>query len=288
MKHSFVLFSFLGPLFVSAMAYAYIPPYWMILSRTADSHGHGVYQIDQDVAFQHGDEPYIVNEKWTVMGENSMRLVVTGRKQLQNQIHLTYIYRDGHRYFVDENGVKKSEHAPEDWFEPFLHFRLSKNAKSLAVARGLAPSISLKSEPFKYTQKKPTQDPEPFVRLSRVDGTVSYALGTPTPPNSSELLPGLWVEQDHFFVRRIRFKSQTEISAQNYKNFHDLWLARDLQITWPGRQAKVTVNNVVNLGPDNKNKSHFDPAELNFGKDPGLARLLPDEASIRDFYTHMR
>lgn len=271
-----------------SLAQAYIPPYWMILSRSAETHGHGVYLIDQDVVFQHGDDPYIVNEKWTVLSEGTMRLVVSGRKQLQNQIHLTYIYRDGHRYFVDENGVKKTERAPDDWFEPFLHFRQAKSAKSLAIARGLAPPSSAKSEPFKYSQKKPMPEPEGYVRLSRVDGSVSYALGTPTPPNTNELLPGWWLEQDHFFVRKIRFKSQAEVSAQNYKNFHDLWLARDVQVTWPGKQAKISVNNVVSLGPDAKNKSSFDPNELNFGKDPSVARVLPDDASIRDFYTHMR
>jgi hypothetical protein len=273
---------------LSVSAWAYIPPYWMILSRTADNHGHGVYQVDQEVAFQIGDEPVIVNERWTIENENTMRLEVTGKKQVGEQIHLTYIYRDGRRYFVDENGVKKSERIPEDWFEPFLYFRQSKTLKSLAVARGMAPASSLKSEPFKYTAKKPTPDPEPFVRLSRVDGLVAYAIGTPTPPNSAELTPGIWIEQDHFLVRKIRFNSQVEILAQNYKNFHELWVPRDMQITWPGHQAKISVNNVVSLGADAKNRSSFDPADLNFGKNPQVALMLPTDQAIRDFYNHLR
>ena len=273
---------------VGSLAFAYVPPYWMILSRPADTHGHGIYQIDQDVAFQHGDDPYIVNEKWTVIGENAMKLEVTGRRQLANQIHLTYIYKDGHRYFVDENGVKKTERAPDDWFEPFLYFRFGKNAKTLAVNRGLAPAASLKSEPHKFSPKKPLPEPETFVRLARVDGTVSYAIGTPTPPTSPELFPGLWIEQDHFHVRKLRFKSQTEVLAQNFKNYRELWLARDLQVTWPGRQVKISVNNATPLGSDTKVKNQIESAELSFGKDPSVARLLPNDATIREFYTRMR
>jgi hypothetical protein len=271
----------------SVAAWAYIPPYWMILSRTADNHGHGVYQIEQEVAFQQGDEPLIVNERWTIESENTMRLEVTSRKQSE-PFHLTYIYRDGRRHWVDENGVKKSERVPEDWFEPFLYFRLSKNLKALAVQRGMAPATSLKSEPYKYTAKKPSPDPEPYVRLSRVDGLVAYAIGTPTPASTNEMLPGIWIEQDHFLVRKVRFASQAELTAQNYKNFHDLWVPRDMQISWQGHEAKVSVTNVISLGPEAKKKSSFDPSDLNFGKNPQVASQLPNDPAIRDFYSRLR
>src|SRR5271165_1585743 len=109
----------LGISFLSAPAMAYIPPYWMIMSRTADNHGRGVYVVDQDVVFNHGEEPIIVNERWFVQGEQNMRLEVTGRRQLKDLLRLTYIYQNGRRYYLDENGVKKSEPITRDWFEPY-------------------------------------------------------------------------------------------------------------------------------------------------------------------------
>ncbi len=124
MKKLFLVLTFL---FVGLEVHAYIPPYWMIMSRTADNHGKGLYVIDQDVVFSHGEkaaeEASVINERWIIQNEQSMRLEVTGRRQLKDQIRLTYIYQNGRRYFVDENGVKKSEKTSDDFFEPYFHFR---------------------------------------------------------------------------------------------------------------------------------------------------------------------
>src|SRR5688572_9149115 len=102
-------------LFSAVVSHAYIPPYWMIISRTSDNHGKGPYFIDQEVAFQVGDKTLIANERWTILNEHSMRVEVTGRRQLQDRLRMTYIYKDGRRYFVDENGVRKSEKITESF-----------------------------------------------------------------------------------------------------------------------------------------------------------------------------
>lgn len=283
------LFLFSVLIFTTTAAWAYIPPYWMIMSRTADNHGKGPYRVDQDVVFNHGDEPLIVNEKWILQGENSLRLEVTGRRQLRDRIRLTYVYQNGRRYFVDENGVKRVSRISDDFFEPFFHFRYSKNIKSHMVAQNIAPAVSLRSEPHKYSQKKPLPESEPYVRLSRVGGVVTYGIGTPTPVSGNDAYPGVWIEQDQFLIRKIRLPSQLEVSADQYKNFSKgLWLPRERMISWPGQSAKIVLNGAVSLPLTAKIKESLESNSLNFGKDPNLSRVLPDDAVIKDFYSRLR
>lgn len=275
------------------LASAYIPPYWMILSRTADNHGHGVYEIDQDVVFNHSSEPIILNEKWTVLGEQSLRLDVTGRKQLHDKVHLTYIYQNNRRYFIDENGVKKSEKISNDFTESFFHFRISKNIKPLIISDSIAPAASLRSEPHRYSERNPKAEPESYVRLGRTGGVVAYAIGTPTPPATAQNSPGLWIEQDQFVVRKIRLPSQVEVTADQYKKFsQDLWLPQERQITWQsqnvGQAAKILLNGATALGNTPKAKTNLDNGTLNFGSNPNLSRLLPADPVIREFYNRMR
>src|SRR5205814_1448852 len=83
--------------------------------------GKGIYVVDQDVVFQSASgEALVVNENWTINNENQMRLEVTGRKQLKDLIRLTFVYEDGKRYFMDENGVKRAARVQPDLFDLML------------------------------------------------------------------------------------------------------------------------------------------------------------------------
>lgn len=52
----------------------------MILSRTSDNHGHGIYQVDQDVVFNHGETPQCKHENKASLGcveglNNTIRVI---------------------------------------------------------------------------------------------------------------------------------------------------------------------------------------------------------------------
>jgi hypothetical protein len=282
-----VLF-FISLLFISSAAHAYIPPYWMIMSRTAENHGRGIVIVDQDVIFSHSQEPQIVNERWIIQGESSLRLEVTGRKQLKDVIRLTYVYQNGRRYFIDENGVRKSEKIPDNFFEPYFHFRYSKNIKPILVSQNIAPAASLKSEPHRYSEKRPLPEPDSYVRLSRVGGTISYAIGTPSPVDTQDAYPGIWIEQDRFVIRKLRLPSQLEISANNYKSYtQNLFLPQERTVSWQGQVFKILLSS-ANAGGGPKTTAALDSGSLNFGENPKLSRLLPEDAIIKDFYIRLR
>ncbi len=276
--------------FVVVSAHAHIPPYWMILSRTADNHGKNTYLVDQDVVFSHGQETLIVNERWTIVNENTLRLDVSGRQQLRDRIRFTYIYNSGRRAYLDESGALKIEKIPADFFEPYFHFRASKNVKPVLVAQGIAPGISLKSEGHRYNAKNPLVPSEPYVRLARSGGVVTYAVGTPTPESSSEGSPGIWIEQDQFVIRKIRLLSAAEVSAQKYKVFSGgLWLPQERQVSWGNQTVKINLSNASTLANTAKLKTSLETSSLRGTKEnPATPSVWPQDEIIRDFYKRLR
>ena len=183
--------------FVPVATYAYVPKFWHIMSRTAENHGRGIYRINQDVILLGEAEPLTLHETWTVESENSMRLDVTGRGKLAGAIQLTFIYDGTARYFVDKSGQKKAVRPSSDWHEPYFQFRFSKNIKPIMKAHNMIPASALERPGRLRSIEEIKHDPQDFVRLARVGGTVAYGIGTPTPANATENLPGLWIEQDN-------------------------------------------------------------------------------------------
>ncbi|OFZ19385.1 MAG: hypothetical protein A2Z20_02035 [Bdellovibrionales bacterium RBG_16_40_8] len=218
-----------------------------------------------------------------------MRLEVTGRRQLKDRVRLTYVYQNNRRYGIDENGVKRVEKTSDDFFEPYFHFRFSKNIKPMLVSQNIAPAISLRSESHRYSENKPRPDPDAYTRLSRVGGTIAYAIGSPTPSSSTDLYPGIWIEQDHFVIRKLRLLSQLEISANQYKSYsNDLWLPYNRSIRWSGNTAKIQINSATPVAASPKVKTLLQSESLNFGENPNLSRQLSEDAIIKDFYSRLR
>lgn len=272
----------------SVVAWAYIPPYWMIMSRTAESHGKGMYMIDQDVIFPGEAEPYIVNEKWYVLSEGNLRVEVTGRRELQGKINLVYIYDENRRHFIDEAGQRKALRTPGEFFEPLFHFRFSKSIKPYLVAQKIAPAESLKSEPHKYNPKETGAPPEEnFLRLGRIDGTVAYVIGLPTLPNNENQNPGLWIEQDQFTVRQVRYPSQLKVTAKRYETFSQGFkFPREREVQFNNATIRIVTNSVNGIASSGENKGRVQSSSLAGLKD--FKAQLPDEKLIRSFYSTVR
>lgn len=269
-------------LFMPSVVLAYIPPYWMIMSRVAENHGRGIYQVDQRVSFSHGEENLSVRERWFIKDSEEMRLEVVGLGALKDKIRLTFIYQNGKKYYVDPNGVRKSSAISKTFLEPYFYFRRSKIIKPMLVARDITPAVSLQSKSHRYSKEKPTAEQEPYVRLARTGGKVAYALGK--GPSA-----GIWIEQDQFHILKIRFSNELEVAASNYSSHsRGAWLPNERQITFKSNQANMVLSKVVGLSGSKKNKELFMASSLQFGKDPKVATLLPEDQIIQDFYINLR
>jgi hypothetical protein len=273
--------------FASLAAYAYIPPYWMIMSRVAENHGKGPYRVSQDVTFYHGAEPLSVHEVWTIAGEDEMRLEVYGKGPLKEQIRLRFVYDKNRRYFLDEKGSRKYVKAPLENPEIFFHFRYSKNIKPHLVALKVTPAESLRSAPFKPTPKTPNYPEENYVRLARSGGVINYALGT---PSTNQLLPGIWIEQDQFVIRKIRIRDDLEISASEYKRIKNgLMLPMTRDLLWKSRTVRISVNDADSLIYGKNTKEYLNPQDLLKRDDKDETKFVwPSDSVISEFYTELR
>ena len=266
-----------------ALVWAYIPPFWMILSRTAGNHGWGTYQVEQDVIFSHGSQPQVVREIWTIENEEKMRLKVIGRKSLDKKIDLNFVYRDYKRHQVNESGEVKSAPVTSDWFEPYFHFRSSEKIKPVLFTQKMIPQEALKKPktPWNLKQAEQMTQPEDFTRLTRVNGVVSYGI-SPTYPSTS----GLWIEQDQFHIQRLRLLSQAQILAQTYKRFaRGLWLPSTRVINWEDHSVEIRLVRVIPLRRSKTVIQKLNPQKMNPQKDKQV--WLKDDF-IKNFYLRFR
>ena len=152
----------------------------------------------------------------------------------------------------------------------------------MLVARDIAPAESLSSKGHRYSSEKPTAAQESFVRLSRTGGQVAYAIGK----SSSS---GIWIEQDQFHVLKIRFSDELDVSARQYASHsRGLWFPNERLVTFKNHEATMTVSLVTGLSSSGKILDLFKASSLQFGADPKVAVLLPEDQIIQDFYINLR
>lgn len=283
MKLILALFVFLG--FAPQICLAYIMPTRTILSKTSEKAGSGAYSIDQEVQFANGDETISLRETWIIEDERNMRLTVTGTKELQGQFSLQFLYKNGQKISL-QGGSQKTEKVPEDFLERFFNFRKSESFASVLTYFKIIPPNALKKKvyakaaDFKY-------EAEPWVRYSRAGGVVNYAFGNPTPPNEERGYPGIWIEQDHFVIRKLRLPSQVEIVADNYGEFsRDLFYPRSRTVRWGNNAVNIRLLTVSGK-PANVAKL-MQPASLNVPNNWNGISGMPVRDVITEFYTRFR
>ena len=121
--------------------------------------------------------------------------------------------------------------------------------------------------------------PEPWVRLGRVGGSISFVLGEP------KATPTLWIEQDSFLLQRIRFGSQAEIVVdENREQTSDLTFPQLRRYLWNQHSVLVRTLSVapITIGP--KTKPLMSPQSLTQEK----SNSLPEETMVQEFYSRFR
>lgn len=233
---------FLTVLLSSSLSSAYIPPGRVLLSKLSENNGAGSYQIDQDVHFTIDGERFSVRETWYVENENALRVDVQGLKALKGQIKLSFVYKNGTRFSSSQFSGNQKWSA--DFFERFFHVRQFENWTQYLTQNKMAGPSLLTKKPFVKDQKYVREN---FLRLSRCSGVVCYAFGQPTPTESEELTPGLWIEQDQFLIRKFRLPSQAEIEANNYNDYaKNLHFPRQRTVRWDNKTVEINLISIHN------------------------------------------
>ncbi len=267
---------------VAAQAFAYIPEYNMIATRAAEQHGKGSYQIEQDVTIRKEAEAFTVRETWIVNGENSMRVTFEGRGPLKGLVSGAVIYEGNSKIFYD--GSLRSQKLTEEWFEPFFHFRNSKFFRSKLVTLKVAPQDSLRDRNPLPSEGELKYEPPNFIRLSRVGGSLAWAIGL--NPIAGGESPTLWLEQDGFVVRKFKNLNHTVLRADDYAKYDDVfWFPRQRTYQFGGFTVQVATVRVQPVSLKAGSDPRFKGATLAANKE---VLKLPEVEGLRDFYQRFR
>lgn len=272
-------------LLLITLAFASIPRTSFILSKVTDHAGSGAYQIEQDVVFPGLQENLTLRETWMIEGDNLMKLTVSGPKELQDAIKMQFIYNGGQRSTLNSRG-RQNARVGEDFIEKYFHFR-TRDALARALAQDkILPATIPAPKPIKAS-KDFVYVPEPFVRLSRIGGVVTYQLG-PAPRSEKETSPSLWIEQDVFQIRKIRLASQAEVSAENYANYaRGLSLPKNRTVRW--NQKSVQINLVrITQQKASKGAAFYQATPSDISSRVGGIRDPETAKTIEEFYQRFR
>lgn len=284
MNKSFLIFALLFS--APFLSNASILPTRTIIQKTVESSGSGIYAIEQEVQFTHGEDTVYLKETWLIDSDRTMRLTVSGGKELHNSFKLQFLYTGGQKWSLS-NGSKRNEKIPEDFLEKFLNFRNADIFANQLVSQKIIPSNAMTKKPLVKVGSDYKRDIEPWVRLSRTGGIVSYAFGTPSPADQEMGNPGIWIEQDQFVVRKIRLTSQAEMYANNYNQFaKGLQYPKSRTIRWGNNivtirliSASARPQSAVNL---------LQPGSLDTTSSWEGLNNLPAKDVITEFYTRFR
>jgi hypothetical protein len=265
----------LACLLFSLFSFAYIPPLRMILERTSENAGAGVYSIDTEVQFTDGTNEASVKESWLVENDRTLRLTVTGLKDLKG-LKLTYLYNTDKKWAL-KAGKKESQPMPAEFLERWHHIRNADALTNYLVSTKVIPE-------FKKDKQSRSVFEESILKLSRSQGVVNYAIGE---PNKDSLLPKLWVEQDFFVIRKLRLPSQVELEFDNYKSYSKgLSYPKHKLIRWG--QNKVTINTLSVVPKTGNLSAQFNPQSLDSANQSEALYNQPLKGLLEEFYTRFR
>lgn len=270
----------------TSSAFAYIMPTRMILQKTAENAGSGVFAVEQEVQFTSGEETVTVKETWLIDNDHTMRLTVTGGKDLQNSFRLQFVYNGGQKWSL-QDGARTNKNIPDDFLERFLNFRSADVFASTLIKNKIIPTYAMNKKALPRTGNEIKYEPETWVRYSRTSGAVNYALGMATPAEQETNYPGLWIEQDEFVIRKLRLPSQAEMTADNYNQFsRGLSYPRSRTIRW--NNNTVTIRLISAQTRSQTAAALFQPASLDTNMKWDGINSLPAKDVITEFYTRFR
>lgn len=255
-----VLFWFIG-LFAPQQGFTYIPNISFIAKMTTNTTGRKMIQIDQEVIFKVGEEEAKVDETWLIEGDRNLKVLASGKNLYKENIKLNYVYNNKYKTFFSGKN-KQTQLTTTDFYQKIL------------FARAADSFINYLNE-FYITKD---------VRLSRADGTVSFAVGAPSVETMS---PQIWIGQDDFVIRKIRTPSAAEITLGKVEQISkDLFLAKEQVIRWPGVEVVIKIKKV---NPQAKlTLSAFYPQNIEYPSELSFANKTMLTAAIEDFYSRFR
>jgi hypothetical protein len=266
-------------------AQAYIPHSRTIAARLARNNGKGSYAVEQEIQFRTGTDTATLRERWVVENGETMRLWVSAPSG--QPARYDAVYRDGKKTAPDFAGGVRTNAIPAEFIERYSHARTSTDFLNSLVRAQVLPRSFLRERPkFTMASAKAEVQPEALVRLGRFGGVVNYVFGEPSNPDSSKELPGVWIAQDAFELRKLRFPSQAEFTADQYGiQAGTMRFPNQRVVTWNDHTAIIRLISVKAVDAKTASAA-LNPASIT--PTEAKAAKLPDQAQVREFYARFR
>jgi hypothetical protein len=233
---------------VTVNSHGYIPSARMILDRVAESALKTPLFVEQDVTILSADQSVSVKEQWLFENENSIRLIVRGEKDLKEQIVFQTLFSDNQKT-TTLSGLLQTQRSPRGPLEKIFFFKGTENLMRFLVQQSIVGDEIYRSQNFKKIPGNVgfQYQPEAFLRLGRLGGSVAYVFGP--PPKGDAISPGFWVEQDQFHVLKLRNANGDEMRSEKPTTYsRSAKWPKELSYNWgsggSAAQAQVQVINV--------------------------------------------
>ena len=254
-------FCFFSLSLASGYAYAYTLPLEAVLTKTVALSGNQIFSVDQDVMFKIGSDDFLIKETWLIEGDKNLKLTAVGHGRLKELFRLVTVYNSKTKTTVFGKS-KQTQLASYDFFERYLSIR------SMDSFKTYLSWLSVSS----------------LIRLSRAGGASAFAVGETSPPDIGN--PHIWIDQDSFQLRKMRFLSQAEVSLEDYEQHGNISYPKIKKIAWGEQKATIRVTK-INL-KTGATLSSFYPQKLDQPSEISLTSLGNSGLIIQDFYQRFR
>lgn len=255
-------FLILTLIFACEFTYAALLPSRFVFERVIEQNPKQGFILEQEIAFGEAD-PFMVKETWQVHGPELKRLTVT---DMQNQkVIFSAIYRNKKR-MTNQDGQLRTQSFSAEFLQKIFFIQSTTEFAQFAVQLGVVPNNVLAPAQTASKSSQFTYKEEPYVRLARSQGTVTYAYG-PVSLSAEERFPGLWIEQDLFQIKKIRFPSKATLTVGSYSNVAPkIFIPKDWSLEWDGKFAKMKIKGST-FKPVDASKLQSIPLEISqFGE----------------------
>ena len=194
-------------------------------------------------------------------GYKNLKMTAKGTGFLKSGIDLAFLYNGKNKTSVMAKN-KLTTPLNADFFQRLLFIRSTETFKNYLK------DLNITSQ----------------VRLSRADGRIAFAIGS---PSAEKLNPQIWIDQDEFIIRKIRLPSEVEIDLSDISQVsNDISIAKTQTINWAGLQVQIKVKN-ISLKTQ-ATLSTFYPQNLDHPSDITFANKSTLTEAIDQFYKRFR
>lgn len=281
----FNLILFILLIYNGSLSQAYIPSSKMILDKVVENALKTPLYVEQEVHLVSSQSSVFLKEQWLFENENSFRVIVRGEKDLQDLIHFQINVSENQRS-SSLSGSMKSSKLPHPLFEKVFFIKNAENLKRFLVQQEIIGNEIFNSQNFKKIPGNNgfQHQAEPFLRLGRVGGIVSYIFGS--TPRDEKLTPGFWVEQDLFNILKLRNSQGEEFRTEKVVSFSRgaRW-SKEMQFSWGTPQSTAQIQTTTVKVADTNHRQLFQKRVDRRGQD---FERHSGKNLVEEFYSRFR